>query len=183
MSLQPLSPGPANGEATFKYWLGGLLKHAPALTAMCAPTPNCYRRLHVIWGPSHGNWGFENRSQMVRVKHDGPGSDSSYFENRLGCSASNPYLVLAANVAAGLDGLRNKIEPPPGDGIEGCLELPKSLPEAIHALEADVYMAEAMGAGLINWFRLVKETEMERVAGSNNEERLEKERQMYLHLL
>eukprot|EP00951_Prasinocladus_malaysianus_P032388 scaffold315222_cov33-Prasinocladus_malaysianus.AAC.1 len=52
-----------------RYWLGGLLKHAPALTALCAPTFNCYRRLHGPWAPSHGNWGLENRSTMVRSKH------------------------------------------------------------------------------------------------------------------
>jgi len=65
-------------EAGFKYvdgelndlashWLGGLVKHAPALSALCAPTANCYRRLHGAWAPSHGGWGEENRDMMVYV--------------------------------------------------------------------------------------------------------------------
>lgn len=176
-----------NGQLndTARHWLGGLLRHAPALTAFHAPTHNCYRRLHNPWAPSHGNWGLEDRDEMIRLKqeHDG----GCYFENRLGCGASNPYLVLAATVAAGMDGLINKIEPPPPGTTEGCLELPKSLDSAITALEADTYMASAMGKGLIRWFQVVKAEEFKAIhdpAAKNNPlQQIEKERSMYLRFL
>lgn len=166
-----------------RHWLGGLMKHAPAMAALCAPTVNCYRRLHNPWAPSHGNWGLENRAQMIRLKQDGP--DGCYFENRLGCGSANPYLMLAATVAAGLDGLENKIEPPAPDTAEGCLELPKTLAEALDALEADEYMANALGAEFLAWFRALKEAEIKAVEQQDGSpvDLLERERKAFLRLL
>eukprot|EP00873_Tetraselmis_striata_P004138 jgi/Tetstr1/424402/TSEL_014961.t1 len=148
-------------NALARHWMGGLTKHAPALAALYAPTPNCYRRLHGAWAPSHASWGLENRNMMVRLKRDG--EEGCYFENRLGCGSSNPYLVLAATVAAGLDGIENKLEPPLPDTIDGCRELPKSLPEALDALENDKYMVAALGEQFVKWFRIFKEAEMKAI--------------------
>mmetsp|Transcript_4373 Transcript_4373/g.12264 ORF Transcript_4373/g.12264 Transcript_4373/m.12264 type:complete len:483 (-) Transcript_4373:128-1576(-) len=164
-----------------RHFLGGIMKHAPALTALCAPTVNCYRRLHNPWAPSHGSWGLENRAMMVRLKTEGDGG--CYFENRLGCGASNPYLVLAGTVAAGLDGLNNKLEPPPPDTTEECAELPKTLPESLDALEADEYMVNALGAEFLKWFQILKQAEIEAVKADNDTNRLAKEMQAYLRFL
>jgi len=159
-----------------RHWLGGLMKHAPALTALYAPTVNCYRRLHQPWAPSHANWGLENRAMMVRLKAESNGG--CYFEGRLGCGASNPYLVLAATVAAGLDGLENKLEPPAPDTTEDCTKLPETLPEAIMALEADEYMAKELGAEFVEWFGILKKAEIEAASGG-----LQKERDAYMRFL
>eukprot|EP00191_Tetraselmis_sp_GSL018_P003977 CAMPEP_0177605008 /NCGR_PEP_ID=MMETSP0419_2-20121207/16448_1 /TAXON_ID=582737 /ORGANISM="Tetraselmis sp., Strain GSL018" /LENGTH=461 /DNA_ID=CAMNT_0019099081 /DNA_START=169 /DNA_END=1554 /DNA_ORIENTATION=+ len=161
-----------------RHWLGGLLKHAPALSAVCAPTANCYRRLHQPWAPSRAGWGEENRDRMVRVKREG--ASGCYFENRLACGASNPYLVLAATVAAGIDGLRHRIEPPPA---EAGAELPRSLPEAIAALRSDEVVAEAMGEEFLAWFGALKEAEMTAVAAETEDLRLEREKEVYMRFL
>ena len=122
---------------------------------------------------------------QVRLKTDG--EEGCYFENRLGCGASNPYLVLAGTVAAGLDGLKNQLEPPTPDTTEGCTELPKTLPEALDALEADEYMVGALGAEFVKWFRILKEAEVEAVsvpAGCDDDsERLGREKSAYLRFL
>eukprot|EP00951_Prasinocladus_malaysianus_P022248 scaffold185900_cov34-Prasinocladus_malaysianus.AAC.1 len=101
---------------------------------------------------------------QVRLKQDG--EKGCYFENRLGCGSSNPYLVMAATVAAGLDGLRNQIEPPPPDSTDKCLELPKNVDEAMDVLEKDEYLAAELGLEFCKWFRLVKEAEMRSVGHS-----------------
>ena len=104
------------------YFLGGILKHAPALCAINSPTVNCYKRLlfgpglqssqsGFTWTPAFISYGDNNRTQMLRVC--GPG----HIEDRSVSSGCNPYLVFAAYVGAGLDGIENKIEP--GDPQSG----------------------------------------------------------------
>ncbi|XP_072047049.1 lengsin-like [Amphiura filiformis] len=86
------------------YWMAGLLKHSQATTMLMAPTVNCYKRFgvqsHVSSIP---NWGIDNRSCMLRLKING--MEGTYIENRSSGGGSNPYLTLAAVVAAGIDGI------------------------------------------------------------------------------
>ena len=82
-----------------RYWIGGLIKHSAALTALCSPTVNCYRRLHGPRLPDKANWGLEDRNASFRVKNYS--EQGTYFENRIPGGSCNPYLVLAATVAAG----------------------------------------------------------------------------------
>jgi glutamine synthetase len=93
------------------------------------------------------------------------GSQSAHIENRLPCGASNPYLVLASVVAAGLDGLKNKIEPPAETqgiayGLTGVTDLPTRLEQSLDALEADSTLRAALGEEFIKLFVAVKRHEI-----------------------
>ncbi len=154
------------------YWfMGGLLKHARALTAICAPTVNSYKRLVVgrslsgaTWAPAFIAYGDNNRTACVRV----PGGR---IEFRLPDGAMNPYLATAAIAAAGMDGIDNKINP--GDPLNvnlydltleeihkrGIGLLPQSLNEALDALEKDEVVKEGLGQALAAEFIRVKRME------------------------
>lgn len=138
-------------------FLGGVLKHAPALAAICAPTVNSYKRLVVgrsltgaTWAPAYISYGDNNRSTMVRI----PGGR---LELRLPDGACNPYLAAAAVIAAGLDGIENNIDPgaPKNANLydyssaqlkeEGIEILPQNLHEALKALEDDTVIRNALG--------------------------------------
>lgn len=139
------------------HFLGGLLAHAPALTAICAPTINSYKRLVVgrslsgsTWAPAFISYGDNNRSSMVRV----PGGR---LELRLADSSCNPYLATAAALAAGLDGIERQLDPGEPQNFnlydltptqlkeKGIRTLPQSLKEALDALEEDEVIKKALG--------------------------------------
>lgn len=139
------------------HFLGGLLAHAGALTALCAPTINSYKRLVVgrslsgaTWAPAYITYGDNNRSTMVRI----PGGR---LELRLADGSCNPYLAMAGAIAAGLDGIDNAIEPgephnfnlydlsPAELQDKGIDTLPQSLHEAIEALQSDTVIQQALG--------------------------------------
>ncbi len=153
------------------YFLGGIMKHARALTALLAPTVNSYKRLVVgrnlsgtTWAPVFMAYGDNNRTAMVRIPY-------GRLEIRTGDGAMNPYLATAAIIAAGLDGIDNKIDP--GAALNcnfyelslaeiaamGVSILPQSLTEAIDALEADKLFADALGADFIGEFIALKRME------------------------
>ncbi|CAD5119497.1 DgyrCDS8101 [Dimorphilus gyrociliatus] len=136
-----------------KHWMAGLIKHARALTAFYGPTTNCYDRLHNIYCPTIANWGFENRLASFRLVSNS--EHGTYIENRIPSAASNPYLVLAATVAAGIDGLVHKLECPPMND-ENAVVLPKSLEEALDDLEKDTVLCKALGKELVEWFCITK---------------------------
>jgi glutamine synthetase len=138
-------------------FLGGILKHAPALAAICAPTVNSYKRLVVgqsltgaTWAPAYISYGDNNRSTMVRI----PGGR---LELRMPDGACNPYLVTAAVIAAGLDGVDRELDPgePRNNNLydltpaelkaAGIGTLPQSLHEALFALERDHVLCESLG--------------------------------------
>ena len=144
------------------YFLGGILKHAPALCAINSPTANCYKRLLVgpglyssrsgfTWTPAFVSYGDNNRTQMLRVC--GPG----HIEDRTVSSGCNPYLVFAAYLMAGLDGIENRIDPKEPNPVNlyslsldeiykrGLVTLPQSLKEALVALESDNVVLNALG--------------------------------------
>src|SRR5581483_4435483 len=147
-----------------KQFIAGLIAHAPALTAFAAPTVNCAKR-YKLWSfaPSNASWGFENRSVAVRVKNTR--DDRTHIENRLGCGSSNPYLLMAATLAAGMDGIKQQMSPPPAvDGVaygmEGLPDLPPRLEDALAALDADTALKNALGAEFIQVFTAVKRHEI-----------------------
>ncbi|MDD3884232.1 MAG: type III glutamate--ammonia ligase [Gallionella sp.] len=138
-------------------FMAGVLKHAPALAAFCAPTVNSYKRLVVgrsltgaTWAPAYIGYGDNNRSSMVRI----PGGR---LELRLPDGACNPYLATAAVIAAGLDGIDNDLDPGKPHNMnlyqlseqqlkdEGIEILPQNLHEALLALEKDTLLQEALG--------------------------------------
>ena len=147
-----------------RWWLGGQIAHARALTALVSPTVNCAKR-YKLWSfaPTNATWGIENRTVGFRMKS--LGSNSAHIENRLPGGGSNPYLVMVGVLAAGLDGLKNHIEPPTETvgiayGLTGVTDLPTRLEDALDALEADAAMRGALGEELVKLFVAVKRHEI-----------------------
>jgi glutamine synthetase len=138
-------------------FMAGLLAHAPAIAAICAPTVNSYKRLVVggsltgaTWAPAYISYGNNNRSCMVRIPE-------GRIELRLPDGACNPYLAAAVIIAAGLDGVDRKLDPGAPQNFnlyelsaaqlaeKGIGVLPQSLEQAVTALEADHFVREALG--------------------------------------
>jgi len=140
--------GYAGLSQTAKYYIGGLLKHAPALLALVAPTVNSYHRLVPGFeAPVNLVYSRRNRSAAVRIPMYSDNPKAKRIEFRCPDPACNPYLAFSAMLLAGLDGIQNKIDPgEPSDydlfehGSNGhgpVKQVPGSLPEALAALEAD----------------------------------------------
>jgi glutamine synthetase len=146
-------------EAAY-HFVGGLKAHARAYSAVTASTVNSYKRLKpgtttsgATWSPVWISYGYNNRTQMLRVP--GPGR----IEDRTIDGACNPYLAATALLAAGLDGIENRIDPgePNSDNLyahshrelteRGLRTLPANLLEATHELERDDVLREALGRG------------------------------------
>lgn len=167
-----------------RHFLGGLMSHARAVAALCCPTVNCYRRLHKPWAPGQITWSIDKRAALYRVKFSRSGP---YIENRMPSAAANPYLVVAATLAAGLDGVSKKIEPP-SEMKQSATQLPGSLQEALLALEEDTTLAEALGTEFVDWFVTIKRSieceELKDCAPTETKpEALEKEREMYFKFI
>jgi glutamine synthetase len=147
---QPLFAGDgyAGSSELMRYYIGGLLKHAPALLAICAPTVNSYRRLVPGFeAPVNLGYSQRNRSAAVRIPMYSANPKTKRVEFRCPDPACNPYLAFAAMLMAGLDGIQSRINP--GDPIDKNLydlppferakiqSTPGTLDEALDALEAD----------------------------------------------
>ncbi len=137
-----------------RYYIGGLLKHAPSLLAFTNPTVNSYHRLVPGYeAPVNLVYSQRNRSACIRIPITGANPKAKRIEFRVPDPSSNPYLAFSAMLMAGLDGIRNKIEPeqpvdkdlyelPPDEHAE-ISQVPASLPEVLDALEADnAYLQE-----------------------------------------
>lgn len=164
----PAGKHPAGGSglsATGRHFVGGLLDHMKALTAICAPTVNSYKRLLPgIWAPVNIAWGPDNRSTVLRLPPE-LGS-ATRIEHRVPDSACNPYLGMAASLAAGLDGIRNETdpgEPTTANAYEESYErLPRTLWSALERLEGDDVLTEALGPALVESFIRLKRDEFDR---------------------
>ncbi|XP_071107428.1 lengsin-like [Haliotis cracherodii] len=165
-------------STTAKQWIAGILKHSKALTALTSPTINCYRRLHQPWSPGSIFWGIEDREASLRVKNHGP--SGTYLENRMPSGRSNPYIVMAATIAAGLDGVKNKLVCPPPASLKEGKALPYTLNEALKDLEADTDLVKALGEEFVSWFVKCKELDLKRFAGLVDDmERMALEKKIY----
>lgn len=153
------------------HFMAGILAHAPALTALAAPTVNSYKRLVVgrsltgaTWAPAYISYGNNNRSTMVRIPY-------GRLELRLPDGGCNPYLTTAAVIAAGLDGVERELDAGKGNADNlydystaelkqhGIGILPQNLNEAIRALEDDKVLRDALGNGLTEEFINLKTME------------------------
>ena len=137
------------------YFLGGIMRHATSLTAITNPTVNSYKRINApstssgaTWAPNTATWSGNNRTHMVRVP--GPGR----FELRLPDGAANPYLLQAAIIAAGIDGVINKIDPgkrldidmyKEGHKVENATQLPLNLLDALRVFDSNTILKESLG--------------------------------------
>ena len=133
---------------TARYYIGGLLRHAPSLLAFAAPTTNSYRRLVPGFeAPVNLVYSMRNRSACIRIPTYSSSPAARRVEFRPPDPTANPYLAFAALLMAGLDGIRNKIEPPPPADMDlyelepeeaaKIQSVPGSLYEVLDALEAD----------------------------------------------
>ena len=156
------------------HYLGGLLKHIRAITAVASPNINCYRRIQsgefvyssrsgYTWTPAFASFGDNNRTQLFRSP------DANRFEDRSPSAMVNPFLLLSVHIAAGLDGIKNEIDP--GEAIvgenvwnlsyeerreRGMILLPQNLMEAIEALEEDEVVKSGMGPIADEYVKLKK---------------------------
>jgi glutamine synthetase len=128
---------------------------------------NGYKRYRPYsFAPDRVCWAVENRGALVRVQGSA-GDTSSHVEMRSGEPAANPYLYMAANIAAGLDGVKRSLTPPPAVeadpySAEGAVMLPTSLAAAVKALGDDGFYRAAFGDTLIDYLLLMKRAEVAR---------------------
>ena len=165
----PLFDDPASkdGLSTIaKSAIAGVLAHAPALAAICNPTINSYKRFGPdTLAPWLIDWGFDNRSAMVRIPPER--GKASRLELRLGDASANPYLAIAGLLAAAYLGIRDKLEPPApleGYGYDPSKadKLPGDLRSALDAFEADTAFEEILGGQFLRTFLAYKHNELER---------------------
>ncbi|MFC4248753.1 glutamine synthetase family protein [Natribaculum luteum] len=145
---------------TGEAFVGGLLEHSDALTALGCPTLNGYKRFTPgSFSPFTQSWGYNNRTAAVRV----PESSPTRVENRISGAAANPYLVLAGTLAAGLHGVRAGLDP--GEPVSGDAQgqrpaLARSPEVALRSLEADDELVAALGEEFVHAFTTVKRHEL-----------------------
>ena len=160
---------PDGVSAELRWFAAGVLAHAPALMAFLNPTINAYRRIQPdSLAPTHANWGWDNRSTFIRVPPERGGA--ARLEIRVGDGAANPYLAIAAVLAAGHDGIARRLDPPApvaGDAYRADpasvgSRLPGALEEALDALDGDGVLRDALGPQIVDTFLAVKRFEVER---------------------
>ena len=158
---------PSETEVTLSQvatqYLAGLIEHARASAVFSTPTINGYRRYRPnSLAPDRANWGTDNRGVMLRVVGRG---DAARIENRIGEPAANPYLYMASQVFAGLDGMARKLVPPPSSDTPYqtlAVPLPRTLAEALSALDGDEYMRLAFGKTFVDYYLHIKRAELAR---------------------
>jgi glutamine synthetase len=139
----------------FRWFLGGWIAHAPELMALYAPTVNSYKRYRSgSWAPTGLAWAEDNRTTGFRAIGEG---ESRRLECRLPGADCNPYLAYTAALASGLDGIANRIEPPPafdGDAYraKGVALLPATLAEATERFEASEFARTALGDEVVDHY-------------------------------
>ncbi len=152
-------------SALGEWFLAGLLANAQAATVFATPTVNGYRRYRPnSLAPDRAAWGFDHRGAMIRVL-GGAGDPATRLENRLGEPAANPYLYIASQLVAGLDGIERKLQPGPRDDDPYAAEramLPKSLEEALGALERSALFRAQFGELFVAYFLQLKRSELNR---------------------
>ncbi len=153
-------------SATGRHFVAGLLEHSMPMTVFATPTVNGYKRYRPYsFAPDRVCWALENRGALVRAQ-GAPGDANSHVEMRMGEPAANPYLYMAANIAAGLDGMRRQLDPPPPVEADPYVTqnpmLPTSLADAVGALEKDGFFRTAFGDTLVDYLLQMKRSEFGR---------------------
>ncbi len=180
------APGSAPADAahtlsdTGTRWLAGLLAHARGITVLCTPTINGFARFRPnALAPQSVLWGQDNRGAMLRVV-GAAGDGATRIENRAGEPAANPYLYMAAQIHAGLDGLARGLVPLPAceaPYAEGSEKLPSTLADGLAALQADTALNEGFGESFVRYYSRIKQSEIDRHAQA--EDKADFERREY----
>jgi len=147
--------GPVKASETCRWFLGGLLRHAAELSGFFAPNVTAYKRFQSgSFAPTALAWSYDNRTAGFRMVGSGT---SLRIECRIPGADANPYIALAAAIAAGLEGVRAKVDPPPvfqGDvyQAEQLPRLPATLPAAIEALQDSAFARESLGEDVVEHY-------------------------------
>ncbi len=161
-------------------YLAGLLSHAQGMTSLCTTTVNGFGRFKPnALAPQSILWGLDNRGAMLRVV-GGPGDPATRIENRLGEPAANPYLYMASQILAGLDGIQNSLEPPlatQAPYAESAARLPLTLGDAIAHLGQDKALCEGLGEHFVRYYQHIKQSEHNRFEEA--EDKVEFQRREY----
>ncbi|WP_157244736.1 glutamine synthetase family protein [Nonomuraea typhae] len=154
------------GDDVRGWFIGGLLAHLPALTALTCGSVNSFRRLGPrLWSSAYAVYGPDNREAAVRVCSPLGDSGEINLELKPSDSSANPYLSLGAVIHAGLDGIRRKLDPGDPVAVDPDTEpgrhprLPATLTEALNALEADDVLMAALGPLRSRAYLAVKRSE------------------------
>ncbi|MBK17882.1 MAG: glutamine synthetase [Rhodospirillaceae bacterium] len=155
---EPLSPLATN-------FLAGLLENANASSVFATPTVNGYRRfMPNSLAPDRATWSHDHRGTMLRVI-GGAGDPATRFENRIGEPAANPYLFMASQIVAGLDGIERELQPWDADDAPYEADrpmLPTSLEDALNFLDNSELFREAFGDIFVNYYLGLKHAELNR---------------------
>ncbi|MBK1986769.1 glutamine synthetase [Sphaerospermopsis aphanizomenoides BCCUSP55] len=173
-NITPNSQGICGLSPLARSFVAGILHHLPALMAITTPSPNSYRRIRPhFWSGAFRCWGLDNKEAPVRVISSPRGDGSTNFELKTVDATANPYLALGAVIAAGLDGIRNNLEPmqpvsqdpgylPLDERINnGISSLPENLGQAIAHLQQDDILLTALTPQLSQAFLAVRQAEWE----------------------
>ena len=169
------------------HWVSGMVTYGNNTLACYCPTMNCYRRVNDhAWGPDKLNWGLEGRITTTRVKEGIP--SDTYVENRIPSGIGNPYLILAANIVAGLLGIDKKIEVKKND--ENAELLSRTLEDAVAGLKKNEEFVKLLGAEFVDVFSQNKldcevknMSEKFRSCCKTADQELEIENEFYMELL
>jgi len=155
-------------SAVGRSFVAGQLRHARSIYALLAPTINCMKRRRThTFSPTNVSWGVEDRSAFVRVK--GGELSSKHVENRAPTGLSNPYLVCAALLGAGLLGVEEQLElepaaRPPAEEDESKEQLPTTVSESLALLEADTKIVGLLGDEFVEAHGVMRRHELQRFA-------------------
>lgn len=147
--------GPVEGSDLFRWFLGGWIAHVPDVMVFYAPTVNSYKRfVDASWAPTRLAWSYDNRTAGFRVVGKG---QSLRIECRIPGADCNPYLAYAASLASGLEGIRQKIEPPEiflGDiyAAKNLPRVPFTLDEAVKLFETSHFAKNAFGEKVVQHY-------------------------------
>jgi glutamine synthetase len=149
---------------TFRHFVGGLQRHLGDLSLLFLPTVNSYRRFAPgTFAPPGLTWGYENRTSCLRiVGHD---AKTIRVENRLAGADANPYLIVAATLAAGVAGIIERAEPAPevtGNGYAqdgGGPDYARSMPEAIDRLRGSEFARDWLGERFVEGFTATRQSQ------------------------
>jgi glutamine synthetase len=152
-----------------RTFIGGLLRYASSIDALIAPTVNCHRRRRRhTFSPTNISWGLEDRSALVRVK--GGSSASRHVEYRAPSAMANPYLVGAALLQAGLQGVEDEVDPGPpsktglpAEDDPDFEKLPRSLGDALDAFEGSPKSVDFFGQELVTAYTTMRRAELARM--------------------
>jgi len=148
-----------------RQFVAGILEHTASACVFSTPTINGYQRSAPnSFAPTKVTWAAENRGALIRVL-GGPGDSASHIENRAGEPCANPYLYMASQIVAGVDGIKRSLDPGPMDSAPYEADkplLPRTLPEALAALNnSDLYRRQ-FGDAFVDYILAVKQSEVDR---------------------